>query len=67
MNQTDRILPGIVLMLAFCAIAPLIDVASKLAAQEVAVGTVTLGRYVVQGLLMAPIALLLGHSLRIPM
>ena len=35
MTQTDRIFPGIALMLGFCAIAPLIDVASKLAAQAV--------------------------------
>ncbi|PCD77528.1 DMT family transporter [Pseudothioclava arenosa] len=67
MNDQDRILPGIALMLFFCASAPLIDVASKLAAQEVAVGTVTLGRYLMQGLLMAPVALLLGHSLAVPL
>ena len=67
MSTQDRIFPGIALMLFFCASAPLIDVASKLAAQEVAVGTVTLGRYVVQGLLMAPVALLLGHSLALPL
>ncbi|TQD33140.1 DMT family transporter [Rhodobacter capsulatus] len=48
-------------MLGFCIIAPLIDVASKLAAQAVPVGTVTLGRYVAQLLLMVPIVALLGH------
>lgn len=57
MTQTDRTLTGVTLMLAFCIIAPLIDVASKLAAQDVPVGTVTLGRYLVQGALMAPIVL----------
>ncbi len=62
MSEQDRIFPGIALMLGFCTIAPLIDVASKLAAQEVAVGTVTLGRFVVQGVLMAPIVLLMGLS-----
>jgi hypothetical protein len=41
MNANDRILPGVALMLGFCTIAPLIDVASKLAAQGVPVGTVT--------------------------
>ncbi|MDP2062346.1 MAG: DMT family transporter [Phaeovulum sp.] len=55
MNPTDRILPGVALMIAFCVIAPLIDVASKLAAQEVSVGVVTLARFVVQAALMAPI------------
>jgi len=61
MSHQDRILPGILLMLGFCIIAPLIDVASKLAAQAVPVGTVTLGRYVAQLLLMMPIVALLGH------
>lgn len=55
MSHTDRILPGVALMIAFCIIAPLIDVSSKLAAQEVSVGVVTLGRFVVQGALMAPV------------
>ncbi|WP_372840268.1 DMT family transporter [Phaeovulum sp.] len=55
MNTADRILPGVALMIAFCVTAPLIDVASKLAAQEVPVGVVTLARYVVQAALMAPI------------
>lgn len=61
MSHQDRILPGILLMLGFCIIAPLIDVASKLAAQAVPVGTVTLGRYVAQLALMVPIVGLLGH------
>ncbi len=60
MSDQDRIFPGIALMLGFCVIAPLIDVASKLAAQAVPVGTVTLGRYVVQAALMAPIVLAMG-------
>lgn len=57
---SDRVFVGIALMLGFCVVAPLIDVASKLAAQAVPVGTVTLGRFVVQGLLMAPIVALMG-------
>ena len=65
MTRPDRIFPGIALMLTFCALAPLIDVASKLAAQAVPVGTVTLGRYVVQGLLMAPLVVALRLPLRI--
>lgn len=63
MTQQDRIFPGIALMLGFCIIAPLIDVASKLAAQAVPVGTVTLGRYVVQGVLMVPVVLAMRQSL----
>ena len=37
MQQTDKTLRGVALMLTFCVIAPLIDVASKLAAAEVTV------------------------------
>lgn len=65
MSEQDRIFPGIALMLGFCIIAPLIDVASKLAAQSVPVGTVTLGRYLVQAALMAPIVLVMGLSWRV--
>lgn len=60
MNREDRILPGVALMIAFCVIAPLIDVASKLAAQEVPVGIVTLARFIIQGALMLPIVLAMG-------
>lgn len=63
--STDRILPGVALMLAFCAIAPLIDVASKLATATVPVGQVTLARFVVQGVLMLPILLVMGQGLHL--
>ena len=65
MTHPDRILPGVALMLGFCIIAPLIDVASKLAAQQVPVGTVTLGRYLAQGVLMAPFVLAMGLPWRL--
>jgi drug/metabolite transporter (DMT)-like permease len=64
MDKSDRILTGVALMIAFCVIAPLIDVASKLAAQEVPVGIVTLGRFVVQAALMLPVVLLMGLTMR---
>ncbi|TNC63558.1 DMT family transporter [Rubellimicrobium roseum] len=51
-------------MLGFVATAPLIDVASKLAAETVPVGQVTAARFVVQGLLMLP--LMLPYGLRLP-
>lgn len=55
---TDRILPGVALMLAFCMLAPLLDVASKLAAEGgVPVGQITTARFVVQGALMLPVVL----------
>ncbi|WP_458792456.1 DMT family transporter [Yoonia sp. MH D7] len=65
-SHTDRVLSGIVLMLGFCLTAPLIDVASKLAAQTIPVGQITTARFVVQAAIMAPICLALGHSLSLP-
>ena len=59
----DRILPGIALMIGFVLTAPLIDVASKLAARTIPVGEVTAARFVVQGALMLPLALAMGHGL----
>lgn len=62
----DRILPGILLMLAFCVLAPLLDVCSKLAAQGgIPVGQITAARFLVQCLLMLPITWALGLSLRL--
>jgi len=61
--RQDRIFPGIVLMLAFCALAPLLDVSSKLAAENgIPVGQITAARFVVQGALMLPIVLWMGLS-----
>lgn len=63
--RPDRILPGVAMMLGFCAVAPLIDVAAKLAVQSVSVTQVTLLRMVVQTLLMLPVVLVLRQSLRV--
>lgn len=60
MNQ-DRILPGIALMLAFCVMAPLLDVAAKLAAEGgIPVGQITTARFIVQGVLMVPVMVIMG-------
>ena len=64
--QSDRILPGIVLMLGFCITAPLIDVASKLAAQSLPVGQITTARFIVQAAIMAPLCLILHYPLTFP-
>jgi drug/metabolite transporter (DMT)-like permease len=65
-RATDRILPGIVLMLTFCVLAPLLDVASKLAAEGgVPVGMITTARFVVQGALMLPVVLIMRLGTRI--
>lgn len=60
----DRILTGVLLMIAFCILAPLLDVASKLATAEIPVGQVTLARFIVQAALMLPIALWMGADWR---
>jgi len=61
-QRPDRVPLGIAMMLAFCALGPLIDVAAKFASQSVSVGQVTLARMVVQALLMAPIMLIMRHG-----
>lgn len=61
----DRTLTGIALMLAFCVLAPLLDTASKLATETIPVGQITAARFVVQGLLMVPVALVMGFSWRL--
>ena len=58
----DRILPGIVLMLAFCVLAPLLDVCSKLATATLPVGQITTARFVIQGVLMIPVAMAMRLS-----
>lgn len=63
-KPADRVPLGVAFMLGFCAIAPLIDVCSKLAAQAVSVGEVTLARFLLQAALMAPIVAGLGQSFR---
>lgn len=62
--RPDRPLPGVAMMLGFCAVAPLIDVAAKMAVMSVSVGQVTLARMLVQAALMLPVVWLLGQSLR---
>lgn len=61
----DRILPGVVLMLAFCVLAPLLDVSAKLASATIPVGQIVTARFVVQGALMLPVILAMGITLRI--
>jgi drug/metabolite transporter (DMT)-like permease len=58
----DRILPGVILMLLFCALAPLLDVAAKLASAEIPVAQIVTARFLVQGALMLPVMALMGVS-----
>ncbi|MDC3290838.1 DMT family transporter [bacterium] len=64
--STDRVVLGIAMMLGFCACAPLLDVAAKLAAHKIPVAQITTARFVVQSVIMFPVALLLGFSFRVP-
>lgn len=62
----DTTLRGILLMLLFCLIAPLLDVSAKLAAEGgVPVGQITTARFLVQGALMLPVVLAMGLTLRL--
>lgn len=65
--MADRILLGVALMLGFVVTAPLIDTFSKLAAATIPVGQVTAARFLVQGLVMLPVALAAGHGLGMPL
>lgn len=60
--NSDRTLTGIGLMLAFCVLAPLLDAASKLATETIPVGQITAARFLVQALLMAPVAMVMRLS-----
>jgi drug/metabolite transporter (DMT)-like permease len=62
-RQPDRILPGVVLMLAFCMLAPLLDVSAKLASASIPVGQIVTARFIVQALLMLPVAVIMGVGL----
>ncbi|MDO8984797.1 DMT family transporter [Cypionkella sp.] len=62
--NNDRILRGILLMLAFCVMAPLLDTASKLATTAIPIGQITTARFLVQGALMLPVALLMRLPLQ---
>lgn len=64
--STDRVVLGIAMMLGFCACAPLLDVAAKLAADKIPVAQITTARFAVQSVIMFPVALLLGFSFRVP-
>lgn len=59
----DRPLFGMGMMLVYCAVAPMIDAFAKLAASEHPVGQITAARFLVQGALLLPIALVLRQNL----
>jgi drug/metabolite transporter (DMT)-like permease len=63
--SSDNILIGVALMLGFCITAPLLDVAAKLASTSIPVGQITAARFIVQCVLMVPVIVIMGLSLRV--
>ncbi|MEO6298055.1 MAG: DMT family transporter [Paracoccaceae bacterium] len=59
LHAPPRILPGLLLMLAFCVTAPLLDAFSKLATTAIPVGQITAARFVFQLICMLPIILVM--------
>lgn len=60
--NTDRPIIGILCMLAFTAIAPIMDASAKLASDIHPTGQIAVARYLVQGAIVLPIALYLRQS-----
>lgn len=62
MRQTKSVTLGILLMLAFAIIGPLIDLFAKLAAQEVPIGQIILSRFILQAFILLPVALFMSWA-----
>lgn len=65
MTTADRPLLGIALMLGFCIMAPLGDGLAKVLGASISVAQILLVRFAVQGLVLLPIVLATGRSLRL--
>lgn len=66
LSNSDRPLLGIALMLGFCAVIPLGDAVAKLLSTRIPVGQIVFVRFAAQAVLLAPVALAMGISLRLP-
>lgn len=64
--HVDRVPLGMALIVGFCITAPMLDVFAKIAADVIPVGQITAGRFLVQTVLMLPVCLMMGLSLRCP-
>ncbi len=62
----ENVLRGVSLMIAFCLVVPLLDVFSKLAAEQIPVAQITAARFLLQSLFMCPVLFYLGKSFRVP-
>lgn len=63
---TDRPLLGILLMIGFCALAPLGDAMAKLLGESIPLGQLLFARFVAQVALLLPVIWWLGGTLRMP-
>ncbi len=61
----DRPYLGVLLMLGFCALAPLADALAKLLGERMPLGQLILVRFLLQAAICAPLAALFGASLRL--
>ena len=66
MNENDRPFLGVMLMLAFCVLAPIGDSLAKLLGGMVAVAVLVAFRFGIQAVLLLPLVFLGGHGLRLP-
>ena len=58
--KPDRPLLGVLLMVGFAALAPLMDAFAKLAAEAIPIGQIVATRFSIQAILLTPIAFMLG-------
>ncbi|XDA97574.1 DMT family transporter [Sulfitobacter sp. LCG007] len=62
--SADRPVLGIVLMLAFCIVAPMGDAVAKILGQSVSVGQIVLVRFALQAAMLAPLIILTRRAWR---
>jgi drug/metabolite transporter (DMT)-like permease len=62
----DRPLLGILLMLGFCALAPVGDALAKILGARSGIGQLIVVRFAIQALILVPLAIALGVELRLP-
>ena len=62
--KSDQTLRGVLLMVGFCVLAPLLDAFSKLATEAIPVGQITAARFIFQGLCMLPVILMMRLTWR---
>ena len=65
-RRGENVFRGVLLMIAFCLVVPLLDVFSKLAAERIPVAQITTARFLLQSLFMCPVLFYLGKSFSVP-